>query len=445
MTDASTTALTDLMREYAARTPASRAHHDRLSAHLPGGETRSVAFYPPYPAAIAGGQRAMLTDLDGNEYIDVLNNYTSLVHGHAFTPVVAAAAASLPSGTVFPAPHDTQLELAQILTTRYPAVERVRFTNSGTEATLLASRLVRRVTGRQRLVIFAGGYHGGIPEFLDGGPDTTVVPYNDTEQAVRVIDSTVAAVFAEPFLGSAGVIVAGPEFLRQVAGAARAAGALFVLDEVQALRNAPHGTHASLGLDPDLILMGKIIGGGFPVGAVGGRSSILDLTSAARAGGISCSGTFNGNVISMAAGAACLRALDEPAITALNDRAMTLAAQIQAAAGRVGWPVTVTRAGSILNVHVGELAASTGTPAGPSAAVAPPAPAPGLSAAQSRHLAALHLALLLEGVYTAPRGMLNLSTALDDTQLAAVAARYEQAFSRISRIISGSALAQASR
>lgn len=228
------------------------------------------------------------------------------------------------------------------------------------------------------------------------------------------------AVFAEPFLGSGGVIPAVPGYLRQIQDRAHAVGSLFVLDEVQSLRNALHGAHASLGLEPDLLLMGKIIGGGFPVGAVGGRESLMDLTSAARPGGLPCSGTFNGNVITMAAGEAALAALDGPAISALTERANVLADQIEAAASRAGIPGTVTRAGSVLHVHL--LGCRPGT-------------AEAADAAPAAWASALHLALLLEGVYAAPRGMLNLSTALDDSLLARVAAGYAGAFLRIRDLV----------
>ncbi len=410
----------DLTAEYAARTIRSGDHHRQACRYLPGGETRSVTMYQPYPVVLTEGHGALVRDLDGNEYVDVLNNYTSLVHGHGFGPVVEAVTACLPSGTVFPAPHPAQLRLAGMLTGRYRAVQQVRFTNSGTEASLLALRVARSATGRRRIVTFTGAYHGGVPEIIDGGPDTVPVRYNDADQAVAAIDSSVAAVFAEPFLGSAGVIQAAPGFLSQIADRARQVGAVFVLDEVQSLRNAPNGTHAALGLEPDLLLMGKIIGGGFPVGAVGGRAGLMDLTSAARPGALSCSGTFNGNLITMTAGAAALAALDGPAIGELNGRASELGRRIEAAAARAGIPVCVTRAGSILEVHLTER-----TPTCAEEAAAVPA----------AWASALHLALLLEGVYAAPRGSLNLSTAIGDDLLARVADGYARAFGRIRDVI----------
>jgi glutamate-1-semialdehyde 2,1-aminomutase len=412
----------DLTGEFAARTSRSAEHYRQACAWLPGGETRSVTLYQPYPVVLAEGQGALVRDLDGNEYIDVLNNYTSLVHGHGFGPVVEAVAAALPAGTVFPAPHPAQVRLARMLCDRYPALQRVRFTNSGTEASLLALRIARAATGRRRIVAFTGAYHGGVPDIIDGGPDTVWVRYNDADQAVAAIDSSVAAVFAEPFLGSAGVVPAAPGFLGRIGGRAREVGAVFVLDEVQALRNAPNGTHAALGLQPDLVLMGKIIGGGFPVGAVGGRTALMDLTSAARADSLSCSGTFNGNVITMTAGAAALAALDGPAIAELNGRARELSSRIEAAAARAGIPARVTRAGSIMHVHLADR-----TPTSAEQADAVPV----------AWASALHLALLLEGVYAAPRGMLDLSTAIGDDLLARIANGYAAAFGRIRDLITG--------
>jgi glutamate-1-semialdehyde 2,1-aminomutase len=420
MNTVTTAAQADLTGEFAARTGRSAEHYRQACAYLPGGETRSVTLYQPYPVVLAEGHGAVVRDLDGNEYVDVLNNYTSLVHGHAFGPVLAAVAAALPDGTVFPAPHPAQVRLAEMICDRYPAVPRVRFTNSGTEASLLALRIARAATGRRRIVVFTGAYHGGVPDIIDGGPDTVWVPYNDADQAVAVIDASIAAVFVEPFLGSAGVILAAPGFLARIADRAREVGAVFVLDEVQALRNAPNGTHAALGLQPDLVTMGKIIGGGFPVGAVGGRTELMDLTSAARPGSLSCSGTFNGNVITMAAGAAALAALDGPAIAELNGRARELGSRIEAAAARAGIPASVTRAGSIMHVHLADRA---------------PTSAEQADAVPAAWESALHLALLLEGVYAAPRGMLDLSTVIGDDLLTRVADGYAAAFGRIRDVI----------
>jgi glutamate-1-semialdehyde 2,1-aminomutase len=378
-------AQTDLIREYEARTPRSRELFERFRAHLPGGETRTITFYRPYPVVIARGEGPVLTDVDGNTYVDVLNNYTSLVHGHAFPPIVEAIGEAAAEGTAFPAPHPRQLEWAELLTDRYAAVERVRFTNSGTEAAILAARIARRATGRDRLLLFEGAYHGTGPEFLGEGGDVVRVPYGEI-----ALNDSIAAVFVEPFLGSGGVIEASPDFLGELQAEARRTGALFVLDEVQSLRNAFHGVHGELGLEPDLVLMGKIIGGGLAVGAVGGRRDLMELTAADRHDPLLHAGTFNGNPLAAAAGVACLTALDEQAIAGLNRRAAELAERI---------PLPVRRSGSIMHVD-------------------------------SAEPATLHLALLLEGVFAAPRGMLNLSTAMTDDHCDAVAEAYGRAVAR---------------
>lgn len=381
---------TELIGAYEARTPRSRELFERFRAHLPGGETRTLTYYEPYPVVIARGEGSTLVDVDGNEYVDVLNNYTALVHGHAFPPIVAAIAEAARDGLAYPAPHPRQLRWAELLTDRYPAVELVRFTNSGTEAAILAARIARRVTGRPRLALFEGAYHGTGPEFAGEGGDVLRTPYGELPE----LDDSVAAVFVEPFLGSGGVIEADRGWLAELRESARGAGIVFVLDEVQSLRNAFGGMHAGLGLEPDLILMGKIVGGGIPVGAVGGTEDVLGVTAADRPGALPHSGTFNGNPLAAAAGVVCLEALDEQAIARLNGTAAELAGRLE----RTG--ATVRRSGSIMHVD---------------------APEP----------AALHLALLVEGVYAAPRGMLNLSTAMTDDQLELVAAAYERALSRV--------------
>ena len=381
-----------LVRAYCERTPGSAASFEAARRVLPGGETRAVTSYPPYPVIVTEGHGARLTDVDGHVYLDLVNNYTAMVHGSAFAPATEAVAGLLPHGFAFASPHPYQVALAELLAARVPSVQRVRFTNSGTEAALLAARIVARATGRRRLLMFDGAYHGS----ADAVTALLGRPGHD-----------IAAVFAEPFLGAGGVRPAAPGFLAAVAGLARDRDVLFVLDEVQGLRNGFGGEQGRLGLTPDLTLLGKIIGGGFPIGAVGGRADLLELTVAAMTPGyVTHAGTFNGHLAAAVAGTMTLRHLDAAAISRLNDAAAALADRIAAAAAAAGVPAEVTRAGSIMNVHLN----------GPSA--------PG-------QLADLHLALLLNGVYTTPRGMINLSTALSPGDLDDIAAAYETAFTLV--------------
>jgi len=399
----------DLVRAYTERTPGSAAAFSAAQRVLPGGETRAVTSYPPYPVIITEGHGARLTDADGHVYLDLVNNYTAMVHGSAFGPAVEAVADLLPQGYAFASPHPYQVALAELISARVPSVRRVRFTNSGTEAALLAARIAARATGRRRLLLFDGAYHGSASLFLPGSPDVARVPWNDLAAVSALfgrVDHDIAAVFAEPFLGAGGVRPAEPGFLAAVAGLAASHGVLFVLDEVQGLRNGVGGEQGRLGLTPDLTLLGKIIGGGFPIGAVGGRADLLELTVAAMTPGyVTHAGTFNGHLAAMAAGLMTLRYLDEAAITRLNSAAAGLDARIVTGATAAGVAAEVTRAGSIMNVHLGD---------------------PG-------QVADLHIALLLNGVYTTPRGMINLSTALSPGDLDDIAAAYAIAFTQVRR------------
>jgi glutamate-1-semialdehyde 2,1-aminomutase len=407
---------TELVDEYTARTARSRSLHEELCRTMPAGQTRTLVYFEPHPVALIEGEGPVVRDVDGNEYIDVVNNYTALVHGHRHPSITEAARGVLGCGTVFPAPHASQLDLSSQLQERLPAADLVRFTNSGSEATLLALRIARAATGRSTVVGFEGGYHGSVREFAEGGRDVRRVPYNDVAAVDQAIDSSVAAVFVEPFLASGGVVPAARAFLEHLREQCSGVGALLVVDEVQSLRNAFNGAHGMLGLQPDLVLLGKIIGGGFPVGAVVGRADLMELTDPRNPRAIAHSGTFNGNVMTMTAGAVSLRLLDASAIDRLNSAASGLAQDIEAAGRRAGVPAVVSQAGSILQVH----------PTGryPETAANP-------DERDRRVLAALHLALLLEGVYAAPRGMLNLSTAMTDDHLSAIGSAYERAFARV--------------
>jgi glutamate-1-semialdehyde 2,1-aminomutase len=396
-----------LVRSYRDRTRRSAAAFEAARRVLPGGETRAVTSYPPYPVIIAEGHGPRLTDVDGHIYLDLVNNYTAMVHGSAFAPVTEAVAELLPQGFAFASPHPYQIALAELLAARVGSVQRVRFTNSGTEAALLAARIAARATGRRRLLMFDGAYHGSATLFLPGSPDVVRVPWNDADAVAAPLGRPghgIAAVFAEPFLGAGGVRPAAPGFLAAVAGLARDHDVLFVLDEVQGLRNGFGGEQGRLGLRPDLTLFGKIIGGGFPVGAVGGRADLLELTVAAMTPGyVAHAGTFNGHLAAAVAGTMTLRHLDAAAIDRLNEAAAWLADQILAGAAAAGVQAEVTRAGSIMNVHLG----------------------------RPEQLADLHLALLLHGVYTTPRGMINLSTALSPADLDDIAAAYTTAFTML--------------
>ena len=384
---------------------------------LPGGETRSVTYFAPYPLAITAAHGTQLVDADGNTYLDLVNNYTSLVHGNAFPPVVQALREAVGDGTAYASTHPAQVRLAETICARVPSIERVRFTNSGSEAGALALRIARRVTGRYKTIVFDGGYHGGLPLLTAEDPSVITVPYNDLEALERALDPDVAAVFAEPFLGAGGVVPSAEGFLRRAAEITRAAGGLFVLDEVQSLRNHIAGQQTELGVTPDLTTLGKVIGGGLAIGAVGGRADLLDVTAHGTPGQLTHSGTFNGQVLAACAGHLTLEHLTEQAIATLNDRADRLGRAIETAAAEADTPCVVSRAGSILNVHLYERLPRT---------------AADVRALPARSINALHVELLNQGIYTTPRGMINLSTVLTEEDLAQAISGYRRAFRQLS-------------
>lgn len=367
-------------------------------------------------SAAAGGR---FVDCDGHEYLDLANNMASLVHGHAYPPVVAAVEATLRSiGSAPGLGHEPLARFGDLVTARYPAFERVRLTNSGTEAAMLALRLARRATSRTQVVLMDGGYHGMAAEFTDDSPSVTRIAYNDAAAAQAAIDSSTAAVFVEPFLGHAGVIPASRSFLHTIEQASRASGALFILDETQSLRDHHDAHHGALGLDPDLVIMGKSIGGGFPLGVLGGREAILRLAAATTEGGAKHSGTFNGNPVSAAAGCVALEALTSERIAELNRSGQWLANELEAAGSQLGIPLTVTRSGSTMCVHF-----SAREP---------------VNAAQARpdetFARWFQLAALLEGVAVIKGGRLNLSTVLSDADLDEARAALSRSLARLTEL-----------
>jgi glutamate-1-semialdehyde 2,1-aminomutase len=395
-------AFSPLLDEYRSRTPRSSDMHQDMSGAFAAGETRTVTHYWPYPVAIASADGPYVTDSDGNVYLDLANNMASLVHGHRFPPIVRAVSETLDTlGTAPAGSHEHLLRFGQLLVERYPAFELIRLTNSGSEAALLALRIARLVTDRSRIVMFEGGYHGMASEFTDQHPSVVRVPFNDAAAAAQAIDPSVAAVFAEPFLGHAGVIPAHPEFLQVLRGLATDAGALFVLDETQSLRDHYTAHHGVLGLSPDMVMMGKSIGGGLPIGVLGGRADLIEAASAACDNGLSHSGTFNGNALSAAAGYQAMVALTADAIAGLNGRAAWLAGELEAAGQRLQIPLVVTRSGSTMCIHFLDRAPTNSVEAAPQLEIA----------------RWFHIAALLEGVAVIKGGRLNLSTVLTEPDL----------------------------
>ncbi len=413
--------MSEILATFRARTPGSAARQDRAAAVMPGGDTRTTTYHPPYPLTMASGEGPWLTDVDGNRYIDLLGNYTSLVHGNAYPPIVDAVQGQLARGTAWPARNDAQVELAELLAERVGSVEQVRFCNSGTEATMLCAYIARAVTGRRKVLMARYGYHGSLEEYEvgtlgHGGPDTVLARHGDVEDFGQVLTERggeIACVILEPVMGSGGLAVAAPGALAAIAERARAAGALFVADEVITVRLATGGAQALHGVTPDLTAMGKIIGGGFPVGAVGGRADLLAVTDP-RAPRLIHSGTFNGNPITATAGLVSVRELTAERIATMDRLAERLGGRLIAAAEACGLPFSLRRQGSLLQCFCrGEEPEANAT-------------------RDDQDLStALHLAALNEGVFFAGRGLLVLNTVLDEALVDEVADRLGAAMASV--------------
>jgi glutamate-1-semialdehyde 2,1-aminomutase len=412
---------------FIARTPHSGALASRAERVMPGGDTRVAGYHAPYPLVLDSGEGSKVTDVDGNVYWDLSVNYTSLVHGHGFAPVQKAALAAIAKGTAWPARNIAQIELAEELVARVESVEHVRFTNSGSEANILAMQIARVHTNRPRVLMARYGYHG-CHEWFDQGsyPGLVHVPgadgaylatYGDAESFEAILREhghEIAAVFLEPVLGSAGIVSAPTEFYQRVRAAATAVGALLVADEVITFRLATGGHQSVLGIRPDLTTFGKVIGGGFPVGAVGGRADLMEICDP-RKMRLVHSGTFNGNPVTCAAGVVATRELTAERIAAMAVLAEQLECGLRAAASHHNLPFSVRRVGSLLNVFFTEQ---------------PPEVA--FVRTDSSMMSAFHLAGMNNGLYFAGRGMLALSTQLTSDDIDDIIIRAEMAMSAIS-------------
>ncbi len=350
---------------------------ERAADLMPGGVSSPVRAFKAVggtPVFLERGSGCLVWDVDGNEYVDMVGSWGPLILGHCHPAVVEAATDALRAGASFGAPNHREVELAELINERYPLAGRVRFVNSGTEATMSALRVARAATGRDAFIKFEGNYHGHADPFLvsagsgalstgvpssPGVPEdvtrhTMVAAYNDLEGVRRLVaerGDTVAAVIVEPVVGNMGVVAPEPGFLEGLRQLTRDVGALLIVDEVMTgFRLAPGGAVELFGLEPDLVTWGKVIGGGFPVGAYGGRADLMDLVS--PVGGVYQAGTLSGNPVAMAAGATTLRRLasDPGVYDRLEEASARLERGLLEGAESAGVAVSVNRVGSMLTV-----------------------------------------------------------------------------------------------
>lgn len=392
------------LRRYVEGNPSSRRAAVESARVMPGGDTRTTTWFHPFPVLIDEAAGFEMRTLDGQVLTDFLGNYTALVHGHRPRQVTGTIKKTLRRGWLFGAPLIEQSALAELLTERVPSVDLIRFTNSGTEAGLLALRLARVFTGRSRVALARHGYHGSSDELSSEAVrgDAVQFSFNDIQQTCQSIyrrRDEVAAVFIEPILGSGGLIPADQPFVAAVRELCNEIGALLIFDEVMSFRLAYGGYQEDFDDFPDLSMFGKLIGGGLPVGAVGGRSDVMSLCDPRDGPCVSHGGTFNGNRLTMASGVATLELLDRGAIQRINTLGDSLRARLVEVGQDAGSLVSVTGHGSLLNIHA-----------------APGVKGPeGASRAASSLLASyLHIALLNRGIFIAPRGEMCVSTVMNE-------------------------------
>jgi glutamate-1-semialdehyde 2,1-aminomutase len=361
----------------------SKAAFERAVALMPGGvnsPARAFGAVGGSPVFIDRADGAYLYDIDGNQYIDYIGSWGPMILGHRHPEVVAALERAIARGTSYGAPTEAESELAERIIDAVASVEKVRLVNSGTEATMSAIRLARGYTGRDLLVKFAGNYHGHVDSLLVaagssaatlGAPnspgvtagasrDTLVAEYNSTaelEAAFAAHGDKIAAVIMEPVVGNMGVVSPSKDFVAAVHRVTRKHGALLICDEVMTgFRVALGGAQSLFGLDPDITTLGKIVGGGLPVGAYGGRAEIMNHVL--PAGKVFQAGTLSGNPLATAAGCATLRLLKEqPPYERLESLSERLASGLRHAAKAAGVPHCLARVGSMMTLffHAGPI------------------------------------------------------------------------------------------
>lgn len=410
-----------IVSRYLERTPKSQSMNARAARVMPGGNTRTGVHFTPYPAFMVQGNGAYLTDLDGNRYLDFLNNFTSLVHGHAHPALINAAREQLPNGSVYASPMLKQIELAEIICERVPSVEQVRFCNSGTEATMLAVRAARAHTGRSSILKMHGAYHGSHdlaaatndPEADRGIPDGLrqnifFASFNDLDAVEKILAqhaNEIAGILLEPVPNAGGIPLPRENYLRGLRALADKYNVLLIFDEVVTLR-LNQGAYQNIAhVNPDLTALGKIIGGGFAVGAFGGTRDIMAQFNPAQKNPIPHSGTFNGHSVTMAAGIASLQNLTQQEIDRINALGDQLAAGFDEAFSEAGIVGKTTHVGSLVQVHWrdGEISNMQDVSQGFRAAGDLP------------YL--LHLELMNRGIYSAARGEWNISTVMESPEV----------------------------
>lgn len=427
-------------------TPSSRSRelYERAQNSLPGGNTRTTVFMKPHPLYAARGEGCRVIDVDGVARIDCINNFTALIHGHAHPALVAAATRQIALGTAFGMPTESEILLAELIAARLSSVDHVRFCNSGSEAVMMALKAARAYTGRPKIAKCEGAYHGSYdyaevsldPSPADWGgnapvsvayakgtpanvlADTLTIPFNDIDAAVSLIREhgrDLACILVDPMPNRAGLVPADKAYLQALRDVSREVGALLIFDEVITFRLGFHGAQGLWGIEPDLTTLGKIIGGGFPVGAVTGGAefmAVFDPTNGKPA--LPHGGTFSANPVTMMAGLTAMELLDEAAFARLDATGERLRSGTNEAFARHGVPGGAVGMGSLAKIHFTDRPVRDYRSAYAS---------PGETARMDQ----FNRGLMDRGVLAAGYGLIALSTPMTDADIETVLAAISEA------------------
>ncbi len=415
--------LTAIEQAYLARTERSAALMERAGSSMPSGITRTLAWFAPYPVVFERGSGASVFDVDGNRYLDMFSNGLSLMHGHAYGPIEQALREALSRGTAWPGASDAQVEFAELLCARIPGAEQVRFTNTGTEATMLAVKLARFLSARPVVIKAWDAYHGSYDDLEVGlqGQDedpgrVALATFGEIDSYAAALQRNagrVAAIIVEP-VQYTGVVTPPPDgFLDELRELARRAGVLYVLDDCLMSRLAEGGSTERFGVAaPDITCLGKWVGGGLPVGAITASRELMAPFDLLDGGSLYHGGSFNGNLLGSVAGQIAVRDLTAVEIARIDAQAERLRSGLEQAARELGVPIRAQGVGSAFGLYVldrpdGEIDW------------------------KATHL--LHLAAINHGVYYGTGGEFGICTAFGDEEIEEASAGLESAIADLAR------------
>ncbi len=423
-------ALDDARQRYCTANPRSMAADKAAAKYLPGGNTRTVLHYDPFPLTMKSGEGAELIDIDDHRYLDCVGEFSAGLFGHSNSVIISKLHETLDNGVVMGAPTAHERELAGLLCDRFPSIEQLRFCNSGTESNIMALSTARIATGRSKFLAFNGAYHGGVMVFPPGGSplnipfDFVLADYNDiegTENLLRRHGDELAAVIIEPILGAGGNIPGSRDFLEMLRRLTREVGALLIFDEVKTARLGKAGVQGMLGIEPDLTTLGKFIGGGMPTGAFGGKAEIMAHFNPKQKDSLKHAGTFNNNVCSMAAGSVAMSEVYTPQCAEeflASSEAFRSSLNELFAEKEV--PMYCNGLGSIFAVHFTYRPIQTTND---------------ISSRSRAMSPLLHMEMLLQGILICSRGDLFLSLPMDEAQFSKIRTAFEVFIDRYKPLI----------